>query len=205
MKRYLSITSLILSFSLLITGTSLAQTKRTIRLKDGSVLRGKVIGMSNGTYTIKTGNLGTFQLPESKISSIEEAGARPSQAAQMREARNQQFQSTAQGTENGQLMQMPQRVQAFQRQATSITQNMPPQAKAMQQLLLSDPELMKDIQGLASDPQVIGVIGDPEMMKAIMDGDMEAVGNNPKAQSLMNNPKMKDFLQKFGKKMEGQK
>lgn len=49
---------------------SSAQTSRTIALKDGSLLKGKIIQLHNGIYTLETSFLGRIEVPEAYIVSI---------------------------------------------------------------------------------------------------------------------------------------
>jgi len=183
MKNHLS-TSLILFITiLLIAPTAHAQSKRTIHLKDGSVLRGELLQLKNGTYTIKTKTLGTFDLPESRISNISDAN----------QSLNQNNQTQKSDKTQGQ--------QPLQQSLTSAMNKMPPEAKAMQGVLLSDPELMQDIQSLAADPEIAALLSDPALMQAVMGGDINSIGNNRKAQSLMQNPKIKRMIDKVGNKM----
>jgi len=69
MKKYYSI--LILTIALLsISTVSYAETMKIIKLKDGSVLKGKVLQLSDGVYTLETSNLGEVDIEESDILSI---------------------------------------------------------------------------------------------------------------------------------------
>ena len=61
---------LTLALSFIFTQPLYAESTKFIRLKDGSVLRGKVIAMSGGSYTIETPHLGVITLPENDIISI---------------------------------------------------------------------------------------------------------------------------------------
>lgn len=54
---------------------SYAQTAKTIALKDGSTLKGKVIKLENNIYTLEIPSLGQIEVPESDIISITPAKA----------------------------------------------------------------------------------------------------------------------------------
>ncbi len=60
------IISSMLSLVLLIA-TAAAGEIREIELRDGSVITGEVLSLSNGIYTIKSDSLGTIKLEETKI------------------------------------------------------------------------------------------------------------------------------------------
>jgi len=71
MKHILSI-SLFLLF--LAAGMASAAEIREIELKDGTVMVGEIISLSNGIYSIKTGSLGTITIDESKVRAIRQKG-----------------------------------------------------------------------------------------------------------------------------------
>jgi len=66
------IRSLLITFSLLVLlqSSTLAATK-IITLKDGSVLKGNIVKMMDGQYTLATENLGEIKVPESDVLSIQ--------------------------------------------------------------------------------------------------------------------------------------
>ncbi|MFT5387197.1 MAG: hypothetical protein ACI9F2_000293 [Lysobacterales bacterium] len=57
-------------FTLLASHAISAEELKTITLKDGSVLKGKIISMSGGTYTIKTALLDEVEISEAVIANI---------------------------------------------------------------------------------------------------------------------------------------
>lgn len=196
MKQKITLTFIFaLTLFFTIKTPSAPAAERIIYLKDGSLLRGEVVAMQNGTYTIQTGNLGTLQLHESKISAISDSS---------NPQFNEQSQNTTQQNSTSRNANASQSTQELLKRTNQAMKNMPPEAQAMQQVLLSDPQLMQEIQTLASDPQITAALGDPALMNALLSGDLDAVGSNPKAQSLMNNPKLQNFMEKFGDKMSDQ-
>ncbi len=74
---------------LVVRGAS-AGGLREIELRDGSIITGDVVSLSNGIYTIKSDSLGTVRIEESKInvirpkSSAQGAGAMQSAAGEVR-------------------------------------------------------------------------------------------------------------------------
>ena len=63
--------------------------------------------------------------------------------------------------------------------------------------IMSNPELMNDIQALASDPQLVAILQDPAFMNAIQTRDFSALQTSAATQKLMDNPKMKALVQKI--------
>jgi hypothetical protein len=192
--------------------TAAAQSMKTIRLQDGSLLRGDLIKVENGIYTIETKNLGTFQLKESSIAGITTGHSprvrnqRP--AMQGQQGQNQQtLQDLWQGqSSKGKAAQTnPQNLQGLQQNLSSTLSQMPPEAKAMQGMLLSDPQLMQDIQNLSKDPEIQALMMDPALMQSILSGDVKALEQSEEVDQLMNNPKMKKLINKFNRKVNSQR
>ena len=67
---------------------------------------------------------------------------------------------------------------------------------AMQQQLMSNPDIMRLITSLQNDPQIQSMLSDPQVMQSIMAGDVDTLMNNPDFKSLLNNPTIKDILNK---------
>ena len=57
-------------FTLFISQHATAEELKTIILKDGSVLKGKIISMSDGTYTIQTPTINSLEIKEDAIANI---------------------------------------------------------------------------------------------------------------------------------------
>ena len=62
---------------------------------------------------------------------------------------------------------------------------------------MSDPELMNEIQGLISDPEIVQVLSDKDFVNSMMALDYEAIENHPKYRKLMHNYKMRKFIDKL--------
>lgn len=65
----------------IVVQSSPAGEVREIELNDGSVILGEVLSLSNGIYTVKSGNLGTVQIEEPKIRAIRPRNATRSNAS----------------------------------------------------------------------------------------------------------------------------
>ena len=143
-----------------------AQSAKIITLKDGSVIKGNVLQLTNGVYTLETGNLGKINVPEPEVVSItaESAPVPP-------------------GTGN------------------TGSASLKGQVQEVQTNLLSDPEVMTEIQNIMQDPEIRGVLSDPAFMKAIMSYDPNQIQQNEKTQYLLQNPKFRSLMEKIQKKI----
>jgi len=69
MKKYPFISFFAIAF-LSLSVVTYAQPIKVIKLKDGSILQGKVLELKENVYTLETSNLGTVNIPESDVLSI---------------------------------------------------------------------------------------------------------------------------------------
>jgi hypothetical protein len=65
----------ILFATLFLSAECHAGEVRAIELRDGSVVTGEVLSLTNGKYTIRSGSLGNVQIEESKVLSIRPVSA----------------------------------------------------------------------------------------------------------------------------------
>ena len=82
--------------------------------------------------------------------------------------------------------------------ATPRNQELSGQALQLQAQLAQDPEAMKSILGLQSDPQIQALMNDPAIVQAIQQGDYMGLLDNPKIKALENNAQIKELLQRYG-------
>lgn len=161
-----------LSITLLgLAAVSNAQTLKMITLKDGSVLKGTVIQMEDGVYTLETPDLGRVDIPESNVLAItspEASGPRH----QPTDPNNEQ--------ENADLKRQVQQVQGA---------------------ILSDPGLMTDIQDVVNDEDVKAMLSDPGLMEDVMSFDQDKIRQSDNVQNLMQNPKMRELMDKIRQKL----
>lgn len=171
MIDYSSMKNFLFRLFLIITAANLAlcahaQSAKIITLKDGSVIKGNVLQLADGVYTLETGNLGKVTVAESEIISItaEPAPVPPDTG------------NTGSASLKGQVQEM-------------------------QTSLLSDPEVMTEIQNIMQDPEIRGVLSDPAFMNAIMSYDPNQIKQNEKTQYLLQNPKFQSLMEKIQKKL----
>ena len=146
-------------------------TNKTITLKDGTKIKGQVIGFQNGVYTIQSTHFGQIAIKDSEITSISSTDLPPANNY----AQTLPNPNVANGVDPN----------AFKAQAVGL-----------QQKLLNDPQNVADIQTLTSDPQFLELMNDKEFVSAIQNYDLEKIKSNPKTQMLMSNPQIQKIMQR---------
>lgn len=132
--------------------------ERVIELTDGSRIRGEIVSMENGSYTIRTGSLGTIKLSSSQIKGITSASQPPATPSDGSSAQGSAIESLqSRIVNNTELMR---RILALQNDPRM-------------QAVLSDPELMQavqrfDLETLSSSPKIKALMNDPTV-KEIQD------------------------------------
>ena len=147
-----------------ITTLSYAQESKVITLKDGSILKGKVLELTDGIYTLETENLGNITILEANILSI----AAPSAARPASEENN--------STEL--------KKQVEQMQGTIM---------ADEELMMGIQGLTEDeeIKAILSDPNLITDVMSFDQDKIEQNTNIQNLMNNPKMQQLMNQVQQK--------------
>jgi hypothetical protein len=140
---------------------------RVITLKDGTQIQGKLRGVNNGVYIVESATLGVLHLKEGDVQSIGEAAV----AAQAR----------------------PSALPA----AVAAGKASPADLQAVQSSIMSNPNLMADIQSIAGDPEIVALISDPEFMQAVQSRNVAALSANPRMAKLMENPKIRALIGKI--------
>lgn len=170
MKKFYAI--LILSIVLLnISTISCAEAIKVIKLKDGSTLKGEVLQLNNGTYTLQTSNLGEITIDESDILSItssELSNSLPEKSAAANNAQKAELQK---------------------------------QVQQIQGTILSDGGIMAEIQNMLEDENVKAMLSDPKLLEDVTSFDQKKIEQNANVQNLMNNPKMKELMNKIQQKI----
>jgi len=75
--------------------------------------------------------------------------------------------------------------------------------QVLQSRIMGNPEIMADIQAIASDPELVALISNPAFMQAAQAKDIAAMQANPRTAKLMSNPKIKALIEKI-QALEGQ-
>jgi len=158
---------------LALSASAFAETQ-VITLKDGSQIKGELVGIANGVYTINTPMLGDVHIDKAQVTSISDGSAPVAQAAQ---------------TAPANVLQTPQAPQAN----ADLTQKI----QAAQVQLMSNPDFIADMQKMAQDPEITQLLSDPALVQAVTSKNVNAMKNNPHAQQLMSNPKMKALIEKM--------
>jgi hypothetical protein len=145
MKLFMMSLTLILGLFLI---TAHAGEIKEIVLKDGSIITGEVVSLSNGIYTIKSDILGIIKLEESKVRTIQEKSASSNTNASSSSSTAGEVQSLQQKMMNDkEVMTL---VQSLQND---------PEFKK----LLEDPDFMKavnagDVTALTADPRFVKLL-----------------------------------------------
>jgi hypothetical protein len=136
-----------------VAGSAFAGSPREIELKDGSIITGEVISLSNGIYTIRSDSLGTVKIEESKISV-------------MRSKSSSQSSGVAQG-KGDEITSLRNKMMSDQEIMNLIQslQNNPEFKK-----ILEDPDVMKavneaDIPALMANPKFINLLNNPTVQE----------------------------------------
>ena len=173
MKKTFS--TLLLSCAIVtFTTLSLAQATKIITLKDGSTLKGNVIGLKDGVYTLQTSNLGNVEIPESNVLSITPPQTHSGLSAGSTDA-NQ-----------AQKMQLKKQVEAIQG------------------TILTDEGLMTEIQNMVNDEEIKSILSDPSLLNDVTSFDQNKIQENSNIQDLLKNPKMQDLMNKIQQKIQTQ-
>jgi hypothetical protein len=157
----------LLALTFLSAAQAFAEGEKVITLKDGTRVNGRVVAIDEGRYVIETGALGQVKVAEDNIVSIANPNMPGAQTGQAQPAGQDPAKDYS-----GQMNQMQSRI-------------------------MSNPALMKEIEALAQDPQILYMLNDPALLQAVQNKDPQAMQTNPKTYELMNNPKMQELIRKI--------
>ena len=172
MKKYLL--TFILTITLFNLASAAPKTLKVITLKGGSSLKGEVIQLKDGIYTLDILDLGRMNIPESDILSITSSQVPGSQYSQPGENNH------------------PQKEQIKN------------QVNQIQKDILSDPGLMIELQNIINDEEVQAMLSDPKLLNDILSYDPQRIQQNNSAQDLMQNEKMQELMEKILQKTSAQ-
>jgi hypothetical protein len=161
-------TILLLILLFILSTPAFAADSKVITLQDGSKIKGNVIGMDNGSYVVETPSMGQVHIPDNNVASITAASS----------AEIQEQAPSAQDS-------VPSNITAT------------PEFKSMQAQMMSNPEVMGDIQKLIQDPDVMAVMADPSFIAAIQSGNTASLQSDPRLKRLSDNPNVQALIQKI--------
>ena len=141
----------------------------TIKLNDGTTVRGSVKGLKDGFYFIDTLALGELKISAQRILGISYEPPAASDEAKT---------AKADAAPTPPKPALPADVPAV---GNAEMQDMMKQ-------MLGNPEIMKLIEQLSQDPSVQKMVEDPELQKAVNSGNYLQLLQHPTVRSLMDNP-----------------
>jgi hypothetical protein len=172
MKKYLL--TFILTISLLSLASAAPKDSKIITLKSGSTLKGKVIQLKDGIYTLEIPDLGRMDIPEANILSITSLQAPASQYSQS----------------DGDTKLQKARLKS--------------QVNQIQGDLLSDPEFTRDLQNIVNDKEVQSMLSDPQLLNDVLSYDPERIQQNDSVQELMKKKSIQELMEKVRQKLPAQ-
>lgn len=180
--------SLVFAFFLCVClGSAQAVELREIELRDGTVLRGEIVSLENGNYTIRSSSLGEIRVPASDVRVIRFPPAPPVPPSIPHRVAAPDGATPRQGGDSDSA-DVGQQVEDLRRSG-----DLHGQLEGVQQSLGNDDSIMEIIQSLQDDPELKAVLNDPEIMQAVQAGDVQALMANPKFMALLNNPKIQEI------------
>ncbi len=147
-------------FLAVFTPLALAQQNpQTISLKDGTSIKGQLIDISNGQYTVNTSTMGQIKVPASQILSIHADGVNPGSSSVNSGGK---FSADTVNSMKNNMMQDPEIMSLMQDlvkdpEIAAIMQN----PSLMQDALSMDPERIKN------NPAVQKLMQNPKMLKIL--------------------------------------
>ena len=160
---------LILFFLAFVSNPPLYAEPKTFSLKDGSVIKGEVLELNNGVYTVQMENANQLTIPDTDIVSMT-SGEAP-------------------------LIPTP-------------SQNSDPalvsQVNQLQSDILADPDMLKELETLMKDPEIMGILTDQNFMNDVLSYDPNRIETNQKTQELLGKPAIQTLIQKINQKLPAQ-
>ncbi|MEM9301511.1 MAG: hypothetical protein AAGE01_05340 [Pseudomonadota bacterium] len=148
----------------------------TLELRDGSIVKGRILSLSDGVYRVRTDSLGIVTIEESQVYSVlrgDAQGASPRSPATPAPR-------TAPTTVPGASA------------ATGVD------VSALQKSMVQSPQVMALVRELQNDPELVAAMSDPEFMRLIAAGDLAALRANPRMQTILNNPSIRRIIEQMG-------
>ncbi len=149
-------------FLILLLCANVFAEAQEIELKDGSIIAGEIISLSNGIYTIESNSLGNIKLKKSQIRTIRSKSNRGGNSSSLPVVNNT--------------------------------------VQALQDTIMSQPDLMTMIMALQNDPDIRMALQDSKVMNAIMSGNIDALMDNPTFQRILENPRVQAISREIERK-----
>lgn len=152
-----------------------------ITLNDGTTIYGKVVGMSDGVYTIHTDSMGDIKVNSDNVFEItsDTSKKKPNIGILEGNGRN----NSNSGNSNTSNNNKNSKYSAEQQDVNTRVQSM-----------MMNENFMDNLMELNSLSEMQSVLNDPEVMEAIQNGDYDFLMNNQKINDLMNSSEIKDIL-----------
>lgn len=171
--RSLLLASLLLSAP--ASGLAQDAAPTEVRLTDGTLLRGRVVGADAGKVVVQTDTLGLVEVPVAKLAGIGPAAPQAAGATPARRGRKVASSDAAAppGTPANAAMAI----------------------KALQADIASDPEVFQAIMRLADDPKIARLVTSPEVLSILASGDLEAAERSDAVRQLTAHPDFRALLE----------
>jgi len=151
--------------------------EQTIKLSDGTLLKGELFAIQDGYYHIRTKNLGVVKIKQTEVYGI-----------------------ISGPVETGKpLSQMP---APFDDPALAAKVPGPEmQLNSLYDMLLSDPRIKAEIETIITDPEIEQLLNNQDLLEAAFSMNPDSIQNNPNAVKLMQHPKMQRLMQLISEKL----
>ena len=154
-----------------------------ITLNDGTTIYGKVVGMSNGVYSIQTDTMGEININADNVIEISSSSSNNSSKVQMNILDGDPKRRTS---SNDFLNSSRDNSDAYAQQQQNVNTRV--------QSMMMDQNFLNNLTNLGSSPEMQSVLNDEEIMNAIQNGDYDYLMNNSKINDLMNSSGIQDIL-----------
>ena len=165
-----------------------------IRLKDQSTVRGEILSMQKGVYSVKTAALGTLQIPADQVLAIisEEMPTAESAPVRIREGRpgNMPTATSPANTRRTEKKPLASEPASVPQDSAGLQQDVSGRVQSM----MMDKQFSEQVMGLSENKNMEDVLGDQETMNQINSGDYEGLMNNEKIKNLMESSDIKSLL-----------
>jgi len=151
-----------------------------VRLTDGTVLKGRVVGADAGKVVVETDTLGLVEVPVAKLAGISPATTTTTTttaAATRRRVRKTDSTDAA--------------------SAPGTPTNARMAISALQSDIAADPAFFQAIMELAEDPRIVRLVTSPEVLSILASGDLEAADRSDKVRQLTAHPGFRALLERI--------